>query len=152
MNSTIRICIRFDSENEYYSYSYSFHFQKTNTIRIRIRFKITIRSNTGLSHNISASTWPNIKIKDSFEILRTSRFQNWPYFLNLVKIWWRYWPKTNWVLFIGTLCIFKLIKFKFCCIVNLLWQHKSQIMFWVKELSLFEKLCIFLLHAPYLVV
>ena len=43
--------------------------------------------------NISASTWPKLRIKDSFEILRTSRFQNWPYFLNLVKIWWRYCQK-----------------------------------------------------------
>ena len=47
-----------------------------------------------LRPNISASTWPKFKIKDSFEILRTSRFQNWPYFLNLVKIWWRYCQKT----------------------------------------------------------
>ena len=37
----------------------------------------------------------NIKSKDSFETLRTSRFQNWLYFLNLVKIWWRYCQKTN---------------------------------------------------------
>ena len=51
--------------------------------------------------NISASTWPKLKIKDSFEILRMSRFQNWPYFLNLVKIWWRYWQKTNCLLFCG---------------------------------------------------
>ena len=51
--------------------------------------------------NISASTWPKLKIKDSFEILRTSRFQNWPSFLNLVKIWGRYCQKTNWELFCG---------------------------------------------------
>ena len=38
-----------------------------------------------LTSNISASTWPNFKSKDSFEILRTCSFQNWPYFL--VKIW-----------------------------------------------------------------
>ena len=44
--------------------------------------------------NISASTWPNIKSKVSFVILRTSRFQKWPYFLNLAKISFRYWPKT----------------------------------------------------------
>ena len=43
----------------------------------------------------SASTWPNFKSKVSFEILRTSRLQNWPYFLNLVKIWWIKRPKTN---------------------------------------------------------
>ena len=35
----------------------------------------------------SASSWPNVKSRVSFEILRTSRFQNWPSFLNLVKIW-----------------------------------------------------------------
>ena len=38
-----------------------------------------------LTSNISASTWPNFKSKDSFEILRTCSFQNWPYFLNLAK-------------------------------------------------------------------
>ena len=54
--------------------------------------------------NISASTWPKSKVKDSFEILRTSRFQNWPYFLNLVKIWWRYWQKTNCIVFLWTRC------------------------------------------------
>ena len=54
-----------------------------------------------LSPNISASTQPKFKIKDSFEILRTSRFQNWSYFLNLVKIWWKYWPKTNCCVFLG---------------------------------------------------
>ena len=59
--------------------------------------------------NISASTWPKLKIKDSFEILRTSRFQNWPYFLNLVKIWWRYWQKTNCLLFLWTRCIILLL-------------------------------------------
>ena len=51
--------------------------------------------------NISASTWPKFKIKDSFEILRTSRIQNWPYFLNFVKIWWRYWQITNCGVFCG---------------------------------------------------
>ena len=45
--------------------------------------------------NISASTWPKLKIKDSFEILRTSKFQNWPSFLNLVKIWGRYYQKNK---------------------------------------------------------
>ena len=35
-----------------------------------------------LTSIISASTWSNVKSKDSFEILRTSRFQNWPYY------WW----------------------------------------------------------------
>ena len=42
---------------------------------------------------ISASTWLKLKSKDSFEQLRASTFQNWPYFLNLVKIWWRYCQK-----------------------------------------------------------
>ena len=42
---------------------------------------------------LSASYWPKFKSKVSFEILRTSRFQNWPYFSNLVKIWWRYFKK-----------------------------------------------------------
>ena len=55
--------------------------------------------------NISASTWPKLKIKDSFEILRTSRFQNWPSFLNFVKIWGSYCQKTNWQLFSWTPCI-----------------------------------------------
>ena len=59
-----------------------------------------------LSPNISASTWPKFKIKDSFEILRTSRFQNSPYFLNLVEIWWRYCPKTNCQVFLWTPCMF----------------------------------------------
>ena len=48
-----------------------------------------------LTSIFSASTWSNIKSKDSFEILRTSRFQNWPYFLNLVKIWGSYCQKTK---------------------------------------------------------
>ena len=49
-----------------------------------------------LTSIFSASTWPNIKSKVSFEILRTSRFQNWPYFLNLLKIWGSYiLPKTK---------------------------------------------------------
>ena len=55
--------------------------------------------------NISASTWPKLKIKVSFEILRTSRFQNWPSFLNLMKIWGSYCQKTNWKVFFGTPCI-----------------------------------------------
>ena len=48
-----------------------------------------------LTSNFSASNWSNIKSKDRFEILRTSRFQNWPYFLSLVKIWGSYCQKTN---------------------------------------------------------
>ena len=51
---------------------------------------------------ISASTWPNIKSKDSFEILRTSRFHNLPYFLNVVKIWRRYCLKMNSQFFLWT--------------------------------------------------
>ena len=57
-----------------------------------------------LTSIISAFTWPNIKSKDSFEILRTSRFHNLPYFLNVVKIWWRYCLKTNHQVFLWT-CI-----------------------------------------------
>ena len=52
----------------------------------------------------SASYWPKFKSKDSFEILRTSRFQNWPSVLNLVKIWGSYCQKTNWKVFFGTPC------------------------------------------------
>ena len=48
-----------------------------------------------LTSIFSASSCPNIKSKVSFEILRTSRFQNWLYFLNLVKIWGSYCQKTN---------------------------------------------------------
>ena len=48
-----------------------------------------------LTSIFSAFTWSNIKSKDSFEILRTSRFQNWPYFLKLVKIWGSYCQKTK---------------------------------------------------------
>ena len=49
----------------------------------------------------SGSTWPNVKSKVSFEILRTSRFQNCPYFWNLMKIWCRYWWNTKVELFCG---------------------------------------------------
>ena len=59
--------------------------------------------------NISTSTWPKLKIKDSFEILRTSRFQNWPSFLNLVNILWRYWQKTNLELFVDTVYLIVLV-------------------------------------------
>ena len=51
--------------------------------------------------NISASTWPNIKSKDSFGKLRTSRFQNCPWFLELMKIWWSYWWITKVIVFCG---------------------------------------------------
>ena len=50
----------------------------------------------------SALTWPKIKSKDSFEKLTTSRFQNCPFFSKLTKIWWRYWRKTNWLIFGGS--------------------------------------------------
>ena len=56
------------------------------------------------SLNISASNWPKLKIKVSFEILRTSRFQKLPSFLNLMKIWGSYCQKTNWELFSWTPC------------------------------------------------
>ena len=55
------------------------------------------------SPNISASTWPKIKTKDSFEKLRTGTFQNWPYFLNLVKNWQRYSLKQKKEIFWDTL-------------------------------------------------
>jgi len=38
---------------------------------------------------ISASTRSKIKSKDSSEKLIKCRFWNWPYFLNLIKIWGR---------------------------------------------------------------
>ena len=53
-----------------------------------------------LTSNISAPTWPNIKSRDSFEILRTCSFQNWPYFLNLAKQELRYCQKTNFKFFL----------------------------------------------------
>ena len=57
-----------------------------------------------LTSNISASTWPNFKSKDSFEILRTCSFQNWPYVLNLAKFELRNCQKTNYKLFLWTQC------------------------------------------------
>ena len=48
-----------------------------------------------LTSIFSASTWSNIKSKDSFEILRTRRIQIWPYFLYMVKIWGRNCQKTK---------------------------------------------------------
>ena len=54
--------------------------------------------------NISASTLPTFKIKDSYEILRTSRFQKCPSFLNLMKVWGNYRQNTNWHLFSWTPC------------------------------------------------
>ena len=39
-----------------------------------------------LTSNISAKTWPNCTCWGCFEIVRTSRFQNWPWFLKLSKI------------------------------------------------------------------
>ena len=69
-----------------------------------------------------ASIWPNIKSKVSFEILRTSRFQNWPYFLNLVKNWGNYFQKTklgNFVLHpLCILCIPEVIGTQLCMTKN----------------------------------
>ena len=48
-----------------------------------------------LTSIFTASTWSIIKSRDSFEILRTCRFKNWPYFLNLVKIWGSYCQETK---------------------------------------------------------
>ena len=53
----------------------------------------------------SSLSWSKFKSKDSFEKLRMSRFQNWPCFLNFVKIWWRYCQKQNWEIFRTTLYI-----------------------------------------------
>ena len=39
----------------------------------------------------SALTWPKTKSKDSFEKLRTSRFQNCPWLSDLIKIRLSYW-------------------------------------------------------------
>ena len=50
---------------------------------------------------ISASFWPKVKWKDIFEKLRTHRFWNWPFFLNLVKIWGSYGQNANWQVFCG---------------------------------------------------
>ena len=60
-----------------------------------------------LTSIFSASTWPNVKSKDSFEKLRTSRLQNWPSFLNMVKIWWRYGlrKKSVRILFSTSVCV-----------------------------------------------
>ena len=44
-----------------------------------------------LTLNISAESLSNIKTKGSFGILRTSRFQNYPWLLDLTKNWQRYW-------------------------------------------------------------
>ena len=58
-----------------------------------------------LTSIFSASSWPNVKSKDSFEKLRTSRFQNWPSFLNLVKIWGSYCQNTKVQVFLWTQCM-----------------------------------------------
>ena len=58
-----------------------------------------------LTSNISVSTWPKIKCKNSFEKLRTCGFWNWPYFFNLIKIWGSYGQNTNWHVFLWTWCI-----------------------------------------------
>ena len=58
--------------------------------------------------NISASNWPNFKIKDSFEIYMTSAIQNCPYFYILTNQKLRYLGsvhtkiKTKWALFLMT--------------------------------------------------
>ena len=43
----------------------------------------------------STLSWSKLKSRNSFEKLRTSRFQNCPWFWNLTKIWWRNWGKTG---------------------------------------------------------
>ena len=44
-----------------------------------------------LTLNIFANSWSNLTTKTSFRILRTSRFQNCPWLLELTKNWRRYW-------------------------------------------------------------
>ena len=73
---------------------------------------------------ISASTWPKFKIKVSFEILRTSRFQNWLYFLNFVKIWWRYCKKQNWEIFRTTLYILNPVYRRKFQDIYIVWHQK----------------------------
>ena len=44
----------------------------------------------------SGSSWPIVKSMVSLEILRTSRFQKWPSFWNLVIIWGSYCQNKMW--------------------------------------------------------
>ena len=90
--------------------------------------------------NISASTWPKLKIKDSFEILRTSRFQNWPSFLNLVKIWGSYCQNMKVILFLWTRCIYLTFYWKefylICILLNLTIPGTLHIVtFWNKKIN-----------------
>ena len=71
-----------------------------------------------LTSIISTSTWPNIKSKDSFEILRTCSFQNWPYFFNFAKFELRNCQKTNFKLFLWTHCSLFLVCFLNDCLEN----------------------------------
>ena len=65
--------------------------------------------------NFSIKSWSNFKIRDSFEKLRTCRFQNCPWFWNLTKIWWRNWGKT------GSNCP---VWFRLCCTPTA-WMHMT---------------------------
>ena len=51
-----------------------------------IIIKIKEWDHVSLTSNISAKTWSNCTCRGCFEIVRTSRFQNWPWFWKLSKI------------------------------------------------------------------
>ena len=50
-----------------------------------IIMKIKEWDHSSLTSNISAKTWSNCTCRGCFEIVRTSRFQNWPWFWKLSK-------------------------------------------------------------------
>ena len=52
---------------------------------IVVRFKKWYH--VSLTSNISAKTWSNCTSRGCFKIVRTSRFQNWPWFWKSSKIW-----------------------------------------------------------------
>ena len=54
---------------------------KSIVIRIKKWYHVSLTS------NISAKTWSNCTSRGCFEIFRTSRFQNWPWFWKSSKIW-----------------------------------------------------------------
>ena len=97
-----------------------------------------------LTSNISAYTWPNFKSKYSFEILRTSSFQNWPYLLNLAKKKLRYFQKPNFKLFLWTHCIsFSSVLFLPLEIVKIQANSfsrswTSQIFFWILGMKMIK--------------
>ena len=52
-----------------------------------IIMKIKEWDHISLTSNISAKTWSNCTSRDCFEIVRTSKFQNWPWWWKSSKIW-----------------------------------------------------------------